>query len=146
MADIKDQLLIEANYILRFITEIEELMDLISAYKVLLFNLDKMARNVYGISDGLFSKEGMEKVGATNREAIANAVSQIRLLASKVKIRYDTLKVEKGFEDISSEYNALFREEIILPADLDNFLEKLNKAYYKLSEEVRKLRKELGGS
>ena len=146
MADIRDQILIETNYILRFILEIEELIHKISEYKVFVFGLDKMVRKVYNIQEGLFSKEGMEKVGTQNVEAMAYLIKEIRILASSVKVRYDTLRLEKGFDDITEEFDNLFRWEIILPADLDNFLEKLNKAYYKLSEEVRKLRKELGGS
>jgi len=146
MTDIRDQILIEANYILRFIVEIENLIHKTSEYKVFVFSLDKMVRNVYNVREGLFSKEGMEKIGQEYREGIAYLIRDIRMLASSVKVRYDTLRLEKGFDDITEEFDALFRWEIILPADLDNFLEKLNKAYYKLSEDVRKLRKELGGS
>jgi hypothetical protein len=146
MLDIKEQLLIEANYILRFIVEIEDLIHLIGKYKVFLFNLDKMVRNVYKVPEGLFSKEGMEKLEKEYKDAIASIISDIRVLACSVKVRYDTLKAEKGFEDITEDIENLFRWEIILPADLDILLEKLNRAYYKLSEDVRKLRKELGGS
>jgi hypothetical protein len=132
MADIKEQILIEANYILRFIVEIEDLIHLICQYKVFIFGLDKMVRNACNVKEGLFSKEGMEKLGQDDRKAMGNLISNIRVLASSVKVRYDTLRLEKGFDDITPEFNDLFKWEVILPADLDNFLEKLNKAYYKL--------------
>jgi len=74
-----------------------------------------------------------------------NIVSDLRTLATKIKIRYDTIKAEYGFEDITNEYNALFSTEVIFLKDLENFLQKVNASYYKLAEEIRKLRKELGG-
>ena len=137
---VRDEEIIEANFVINFAVDIENITSIASSYITLYFNLNSFLKTK---DTDLTKPEAIEILineQKSDFEAFKNFLNSIRILANKIFIRYQILKNEYAFEDVEKEYNDIFSEEIIEPKKLTELITKFNKAYYKISDEVRMLR------
>ncbi len=142
----KEEKIAQLNFVLSFVLEVENFISLFANYKNYYFVVSRILEDNYKTKLG---EEEAEKILTQDLKEqgnyLANLLTQIRQSANRIYIKYMVLKETYGFEEISQEYKKLYEKEIIDVNLLEKFTTKLAKAYYKISEKVEKLRKELEG-
>lgn len=142
----EEEYISEASFILGFIGEIETFNKLASEFLTLLHTLTSISikeRKKKLETDDDW-KEFSENY-PTQFATLTQYLHGLRISANRIYFRYEILKNEKykDFDNITEEYNNLFRGEMIKKEELINFLWKINKAYFLLSKDIRDIREKV---
>ncbi|MEM5872999.1 MAG: hypothetical protein QXV63_02110 [Candidatus Aenigmatarchaeota archaeon] len=129
----KEEELMQISYLLTFATEVEELNNIVSNYKVFRFNLETVMK-----------KEKRNELNDVEKQNLLAFLNDIRIRATKLFLKFETIKKTYKIEiDIKDEYEKLFSNEDIEINDVFEFMKKLNDAYYMIYKEVIKLKEKI---
>lgn len=138
----REEMLTQANFILNFINEIEEFLNIFAQFRNHWFLLEIWYKEQTK-ENKIEEKRLAEIISEEQQKVLLNFLTAIRTLATKIYLKYDVLKEKYGFESIEKEYNSIFEKELIDVNNLSKFTKKLVKAYFNLSKKIEEIRKRL---